>query len=286
MATALLALFQPFTAMATLLVQQAPLRKSCTPPPPGAAGLTLDASKFNSAPVPNKHIPFCSPGPAPSQARTPVTPPSSPESDQAVPSGPASLLQRANAHTALFRDPVVYSIDAPALKAALDHAAAYPLPDAKQVFPWLHGLHPENQVQQAYFIARRKTARRTPKCLRGITLVKAGGDLSRARLRGAIAPSEVLAPSGLRDAAFCDIDPKEGFSVRNFHIQSAKLAICSDVVVYKDDATKMEELRLTAQKFARAQRSQWERSTAGGGEPGVFNTFVLSSKRHFLHVSG
>ena len=264
--------------MATLLVQQAPFRKSCTPPPPAAAaGLTLDASKFNAAPVPNKHIPFCSPGPAPSQARTPVTPPSSPESDSA--SSPISyVLHPADAFPQLAQDPPIYSIDAATLHAALDRAATTPLPDAKQVFPWLHGLHPENQVQQAYFVARRRNARRVPKCLRGITLVKAGGDLSHAKLKGAVAPCEVLAPAAVRDSSFYDIDPKEGFSVRNFHIQVAKLAICSDVVVYKDDGMGEEELRLTAQKFARAQRSQREKGPVGGGQLGVFNTFVLTGE--------
>ena len=260
--------------MATLLVQTPPVRNSCTPPPPGAAGLTLDASKFKSTPVPNKHIPFCSPGPAPSQARTLVTPPSSPQSSQSLPDRP-SLLHPVNDYEQISTDPAIYTIDAPALNAALDHIATNPLPNPSHVFPWLHGLHPDNQVQQAYFVARRKTARRVPAGLRGITIVKAGSDLCKSKIRGAITPTEVLAPTGLRDSRFADVDPREGFSVRNFHIQVAKLALCSDVVVYKDDETKEAELRLTAQKFARAQRHQWERCVANGSEASEYNTFVL-----------
>ena len=283
MATAILSFFSPLSVMATLLVQQPPFRKSCTPPPAGAAGLTLDASRFNSAPVPNKHIPFCSPGPAPSQSRTPVTPPSSPQSSQSLPSRP-SLLHPADQYAKTCNDPPIYSIDGPALHSALEHIATNTIPDAKQVFPWLHGLHPENQVQQAYFITRRRTSRKIPKCLRGMTIVKAGGDLSKAKLKGAIAPNEILAPASLRESSFFDVDPKEGFSVRNFHIQTAKLAICSDVVVYKDDDTKEAELKMTAQKLARAQRKQWERSRAEGGEPGEFNTFVLTGEPLALTV--
>ena len=206
-----------------------------------------------------------------------MTPPSSPQSSQSQPPRP-SLLHPAEQFPRTSADPPIYAIDAPALHDALEHIATHPMPDAAHVFPWLHGLHPENQVQQAYFVSRRRASRKIPKCLRGITVVKAGGDLSAAKIKGAVAPTEVLAPAGLRESSFFDADPKDGFSVRNFHIQTAKMALCSDVVVYKDDATKEAELKLTAQKVARAQRRHAERSRAEGGEPGEFNTFVLTGE--------
>ena len=119
--------------------------------------------------------------------------------------------------------------------------------------------------------------RRAPKCIRGITIVKTGGDLARSKLKGAIAPAEVLAPTGAKDPMFFDVDPKEGFSVRNFHIQAAKMAMLSDIVVYKDDSTKMEDLRNTAQRFAKAQKRYREKCATGGLELAEYNTFIVSS---------
>ena len=119
--------------------------------------------------------------------------------------------------------------------------------------------------------------RRTPKCIRGITVVKTGGNLSKAKLKGAIAPAEILAPTGSKDPMFFDVDPKEGFSVRNFHIQTAKMAMVSDIVIYKDESTKFEDMRSLAQRFALAQRRYREKCAAGGVEICEYNTFVVSS---------
>ena len=76
---------------------------------------------------------------------------------------------------------------------------------------------------------------------------------------------------------FFEVDPKEGFSVRNFHIQAAKMAMLSDIIIYKDDTTKMDDLRNTAQRFARAQKRCREKCAANGLEVAEYNTFVLSS---------
>ena len=263
--------------MATLVVQQPRLRQSRSPPPPINSALALETSKLKSSAIPNKHIPYCSPGPAPStQPRTPATPPASPPTKQIEIATP-SILHPTNLYTKVQSEPPVYSIDAPTLDRALSHVSTNPLPEAKAVFPWLHGLHPDNQVQQAFFIARRKTLRRAPKCLRGITVVKVGGDLSKSKLKGAIAPAEVLAPTGAKDPMFFDVDPKEGFSVRNFHIQAAKMAMLSDIVIYKDDTTKVEDLRNTAQRFASAQKRYREKCATSGLELAEYNTFVVSS---------
>ena len=261
--------------MATLVVQQSPIRQSRTPPPI-STGLTLDSSKFKSTPIPNKHIPYCSPGPAPStQSRTPVTPPASPPSKQLdVPV--SSVLYPASLYTRVSNDPPVYSIDAATLSEAMNTFASTSLPDAKSVFPWLHGLHAENQIQLAFFVARRKGLRKTPRCLRGITIVKAGGDLLKSRLKGAIAPGEVI-PDRTKEPTFFDIDPKDGFSVRNFHIQAAKMAMVSDIVVYRDDFTRKDELRTLANRIARAQRRYREKCVNTGLECGEYNTFVVSS---------
>ena len=267
--------------MATLVVQQAPLRQSRSPSPL-SSGLTLDTTKFNSAPIPNKHIPYCSPGPAPAlQSRAPATPPASPPSKyQSVHT--FSVLHPTDKFQKLFDNPPVYSIDAATISLALSTAASQPLPDPRLVFPWLHGLHPENQIQLAFFIARRKALRKTPAGIRGITIVKAGGDLSASKLKGAISPDELLSPSGLRDPAFYEADPKEGFSVRNFHIQAAKMAMVSDIVVYGEESTEQTEVHNLAKRIARAQKCYRDKHFSERPDWPVFSTFVISSKKSLL----
>ena len=254
--------------MATLVVHQT------HPPPPG---LTIDTSKLKTNAVPNKHLPYCSPGPVPA-AETPVTPPETPSSGSRSDSPPPSVLHPADNYSRVSKDPCIYAVDASVVKQALNQVATTPLADPKLVFPWLHGLHPENHIQQAFFTARRKALRKTPQCLRGVTIVKAGGDLSKSKLKGAISPLELLASNDAKDPMFQEVDPKDGFSVRNFHIQAAKLAMVSDIIVYKDDVTPIEELRRTTQQLARAQRRYRERTTAAGGEYTEFNTFFVRSR--------
>ena len=261
-----------FVNMATMTLEQ-PVRQSPTPPP-----LTLDTSKFNTAPIPNKHIPFCSPGPAPgSQQQGPVTPPATPPTKhQAIQT--LSILHPASSHTKVHESPPVYSVDASTLAKSLAHQAAQELPDPKQVFPWLHGLHRDNQIQLAFFMARRKSVRVTPKCLRGITIVKAGGDLTRSRLKGAISADECLNLQHKSNPAFLEIDPKDGFSVRNFQIQAAKMALVSDIVIYRSDDVTHDQLFHLAQTISRAQRSHEERRGLSDEEFSEFHTFVVRSE--------
>jgi dual specificity MAP kinase phosphatase len=169
-------------------------------------------------------------------------------------------------------DTTIYSIDAAGVAAALDHSAGGPLPDPSQVFPWLHGLHPHNNIQQAFFVARRRTLRKTPKCLRGITVVKAGGDLSTCRLKGAIAPDEFMHCGNT--AEFKEIDPREGFSVRNFQIQAAKFAMVSDVVIYGEDEAELLKL---AWDVASAQQRWRQTHERMGHELPRYNTFICTS---------
>jgi dual specificity MAP kinase phosphatase len=167
----------------------------------------------------------------------------------------------------------IYEIDAKGIAVALDYIAGQPLPDPAQVFPWFHGLHPSNHIQQAFFIARRRALRKTPKCLRGITIIKAGGDLSCSRLKGAIAPEEFL----LRltsVAAFKEVDPKEGFSVRNFQIQTAKYAMVSDILVYGEDEMETQKL---ARDVVAAQKTWRDMHEEKGHELPRYNTFVCTS---------
>jgi len=225
--------------------------------------------------VPNKHIPFCPPGPVPAQDRN--TPPPSPAHDDACESR-ASLLFPPDDYTRLEKSSLaIYSISARELAAAVDYTAAQPLPDPSQLFPWLHGLHPSNHIQQAFFVARKRALRRTPTCFRGLTIVKADGDLSTARLKGAVAPQELL-KSGT-DGEFLDIDPREGFSVRNFQIQTVKSALLSDIVVYGDDAAKVKSI---GWKIAAAQGKWRQQHVQLEAELPTYNTFIcLNSFKEF-----
>jgi dual specificity MAP kinase phosphatase len=176
----------------------------------------------------------------------------------------------------------VYGISAEKLAKAVDHLASQPLPSARQVFPWMHGLHADNQLQLAFFTARKKSLRKTPKCIRGLTIVKAGGDLSHSKVKGAIAPDELLRPlqaakdKKCDECEFLDIDPRDGFSVRNFQIQACKMATVSDIVVYGDQETPRGEVEEVARRIARAQGA-WQKKLDGGSNR-LFNTFVVTGK--------
>lgn len=127
-------------------------------------------------------------------------------------------------------------------------------------------------MQQAFFVQRRRALRRTPGCLRSITIVKADGDLAFARLKGAIAPNEFLQSGSI--AEFIEVDPKEGFSVRNFQIQAAKTAVTSDIIVYGDDRPSVQSL---AFDIAAAQ-ARWRELHDTQGQPlPAYNTFICTA---------
>lgn len=257
--------------------------RTATPPPQ----LSINTSpRGTPAPVPNKHLPFCSPGPRPSPRNnsvdSPLSPPPASQLDHAV-----SVTHPPNGFDELLDDPLVYSISAQKLEEALDTLASQPLPDAHQVFPWMHGLHADNQLQLAFFTAKKKSLRRTPRCIRGLTIVKAGGDLSHSKLKGAIAPEEILQPlvakaKGCEGCEFLDTDPRDGFSVRNFQIQACKMATVSDIVVYGDLKTSREEVKRLAARITRAQAAWAKRIELPGVERRLFNTFVLEGEHVLL----
>jgi dual specificity MAP kinase phosphatase len=103
-------------------------------------------------------------------------------------------------------------------------------------------------------------------------VVKLGGDLSRSRIKGAVSPNEVIAPS----SRFLMADPQEGFSVRNFHIQTAKLAAMSDIVLYAEDDCSQAALVALADQFATAQHA-WRLKMDPLQERPTYNTFIVAS---------
>ncbi|KAJ5587317.1 uncharacterized protein N7459_003082 [Penicillium hispanicum] len=252
--------------MATVVVQQQHTLRHPTPPPSVAPALTVNR---RSSPVPNKHLPVCPTGPSPSESAQPESPVPLTTIDQ-----PSSLLYPPDAFVRISRppSPTVYAIDAETLSTALDHQGSQALPDPSQMFPWLHGLHPDNHLQLGFFSCRKRAQRKPPKCWRGITVVKLGGDLSKARIKGAVCANEVISPS----SRFLVADPPEGFSVRNFQIQTAKLAALSDIVVYAEDGASKSELFALAEDFAMAQQA-WRLKHDPLQERPAYNTFILTS---------
>ncbi|KAL2864667.1 tyrosine/serine/threonine protein phosphatase PPS1 [Aspergillus lucknowensis] len=246
--------------MATVVVQQPPLRHST--PPPGSVSLNR-----TSSPVPNKHIPVCPTGPSPIPSRT-----SSPVPKEDASLAASSPLHPPDAFPKISDLPPLYSIEIEILEAAVKHAAAQPLPDPNLVFPWLHGLHPENHLQVGFFTNRRRSLRRIPRCWRGLTIVKVGGDLATSRLKGAVSPDAILTPSGLE---FLAVDPREGFSVRNFQIQTAKLAPLSDIVVYGEDGVTVDHILDVASRITAAQH-YWRAKHDSEQALPSYNTFVVS----------
>lgn len=230
--------------------------------------------------VPNKHLPTCSPGPAPTKLshKQLDTPPDSPSPATHEVVERPSLLAHADKYAKLNQDPPIHALTAGELQEALEHIASRPLPDPKLVFPWLHGLHPDNGIQLSYFAARnKKQLRLAPRTLRGVTLVKAGGDLSHSKLKGAIAPEELLlaTKTGEQVATFLDVDPRDGFSIRNFQIQAVKMATMSDIVIYADDKTPREVTQKLANIVSRAQRAWRLKDKQGDVDASHFHTYVV-----------
>ena len=263
--------------MSTLVLHQPASRTTLTPPPQQPE-LSIHTVRPGSAPIPNKHLSFCPPGPAPgSLQQAPATPPASPLSKNAS-LQILSILHPAEKHPKILDRPTIYSIDAITLAAAANELATQLFPDPKFVFPWLHGLHSENQVQLAFFIARRRALRNTPKCFRGITIVKVGGDLTKSRLKGAVSADEVLNLDCETDATFLDVDPRDGFSVRNFQIQVTKMATVSDIVIYGDNTATKPQIQGLAEKFAIAQNTWRIKSGNGDVDAPMYHTFIVTSK--------
>ncbi|OAA44359.1 Dual specificity phosphatase, subgroup, catalytic domain protein [Metarhizium rileyi] len=218
----------------------------------------------------NRHIPICHPGP--SKTDDADTPPASPKG-VAVTLSQQSLLFPPSKYVKLNVDNLcVFELDASQVIQAVDFTSRQPLPTPEVMFPWLHGLHPKNHLQQAFFMGRKRTPRRTPTCNRGILLVKANGDLSTARLKGAVAPDEFMQPGSY--PKFIEADPREGFSVRNFQIQTAKAAIVSDVIVYGENPV---ENRKVAREVAAAQLLQRQSQLAQVEHITEYNTFICTS---------
>lgn len=265
--------------MATITIQPI-CRTSPTPPPTILQSKPeLDTTKsqssiigqFASSPVaiPNKHLE--SPlSPLPVGQTPPVTPPQSPPSEQ-VQCTMSSRLYPPDSYTLIQDSPPLRAIDAAGVAAAINHTATQPLPNPDDIFPWAHGAHPENHLQIEFFNARKKAVKKVPTGVRFLTVVKVGGDLNSCKLKGAVAPQDVIHPDG--QSRFVSLDPQTGFCVRNFHIQVGKFATLSDIIVYGGSEAGIKEVEEVAERISAAQinfrqNAEWELP--------VYNTFVVT----------
>jgi len=222
----------------------------------------------------------------------PDTPPASPSDDtQSIESTDSSLTVPSETPVAYVLHPpdrfevirhrdkaTMYSISAAVVAQAYRQTQSQPMPPAAELFPWLHGLNPRNSGQLAFFNAQCSAARLPPINIgyRGLTIVHVPapfGCYRPGRLVGAVNHPEILGRAQ-RDGHFLDPDPPKGICLRNFHIQVAKMALLSDVVVYSPRGQTKEVLDV-AEKIAQAQRFvRMKYSTCGTGP--IFNTFVVA----------
>lgn len=201
------------------------------------------------------------------------------------------------------------------------------LPHTAKMFPWLHGIHPENFAQKRFFC--RDTVHdqdgtdppeselnpalsADPAAVPRFLMCVSPAD-NPALLRNTVHAPEILHPIDVSRAevvtlleyvlglvfpgkdlrhmldplvadcyaikhlpVFLNLDPSLGVSLRNFHIQVAKLAACSDMVVYC-----LENDHLGSCKCASLARVLWlaQRYAVakdGGLGRAHYNTFIMS----------
>ena len=109
--------------------------------------------------------------------------------------------------------------------------------------------------------------------------------MTKARLKGAVSADEILDTKNGRGASFLEVDPRDGFSVRNFQIQATKMSTVSDIVLYADAETRAEEVHDLAKKFATAQNTWQVKNRNGDEQVPIFNTFIMSSKPQSIILS-
>lgn len=229
----------------------------------------------------------------------PDTPPASPSDDtQSIESTESSLTVPSESPLAFALHPpdrfqvirhreraTIYAIEAADLALAYQQTQTQVMPPAPDLFPWLHGLNPRNSGQLAFFNAQCSAARLPPINIgyRGLTIIHVPapfGGYRPGRLVGAVNHTEILGRTQ-RDGHFLDPDPPKGICLRNFHIQVAKMALLSDIVVYSPRGQTKEVLDV-AEKIAQAQRFvRMKYSTSSTGAP-IYNTFVVTGTCYYL----
>ncbi|KAI5284440.1 tyrosine/serine/threonine protein phosphatase pps1 [Ascosphaera aggregata] len=169
-----------------------------------------------------------------------------------------------------------FSIDISQLAEALRHIATIPLLDRNVIFPWMHEFPPmyDNDGTENLEIP-------PPESLRSIIIIKAGGDLTKSKLKGAIDASEIVDDSMSRFRS--DAEMVEG-KVRHFKLQTQKFANVSDIVIYGDEDTTTCEIETLASIIIDCQhhanqgyQGAAESRNESPSKNCRFHTFILSS---------
>lgn len=223
----------------------------------------------------------------------------------------------------LSANPTVFGISASTLASAIDYNYSSPLPEIENIFPWLHGLHPNNITQRMFLNSKRMNFNfdnsidsanssfsseilanppMIPSSIRGLLVVKIGSPNTPGTLIGSIYPNEILARRNKNDFDFIDmddisfskpaegnfdknpvydedeefsesnntddllnpsnfapeflnLDPQEGISLRNFHIQVSKWGTFSDIVLYVSDEADRNKMMAFAKLISKAQEN-------------------------------
>ncbi|KAG9285422.1 hypothetical protein G9A89_010897 [Geosiphon pyriformis] len=150
-----------------------------------------------------------------------------------------------------------------------------PLPN-DILFPWLHGVDGSNYQQNQFFgISNCQVPEH-----RGVTVVQAEEDNTKAQLVGTVFPSDILNPPSSDDPnefrGFLRIPDGEGINLRNFKIQVAKYATLCDIVVYGENGLSEKVMQIAkqisrAQQASRAQKATRHQRT----NEILYETFVI-----------
>ncbi|KAK9457275.1 hypothetical protein V1511DRAFT_485876 [Dipodascopsis uninucleata] len=182
-----------------------------------------------------------------------------------------SLLHPPCNYRMICSSPPIYALTASQLVEAINYSSYQPLPPTTDLFPWCHGLHPRNEVQVSFLDPGRTQVNKVPTSFRGITLVKMGS-FNSCKLRGTISHKEFLPDISSQLEGFLNLDPVSGVGLRNFHIQVAKVATLSDIVVYSKKGQPADGMLGLAKRISQAQI--FHRSIT----PGIpeYNTFIVT----------
>ncbi|KAI5301410.1 tyrosine/serine/threonine protein phosphatase pps1, partial [Ascosphaera atra] len=174
------------------------------------------------------------------------------EDEQQEQQEPKLYLYPPHAFTQMIRGPIVYRIDADQLAAALRTLAKTPLKPTNEMFPWLHAACPvySRHVRKEVDLENYHPV---PQGLRSILLVKAGKDYNRSKLKGSVAPEEIV-EEDQNGCKFRSIGETNEGRQRRFKAQLQKFARVSDIVVYADDDLRKIMKEIVALKINECQR--------------------------------
>ncbi|KAI5305257.1 autophagy protein [Ascosphaera pollenicola] len=178
-----------------------------------------------------------------------------------------------------------YSIDIDQLANALTQLAKLPLLDKSEIFPWMHVFPPIHEGSSFTSLddgdgdgdddeSVVEEELRPPQSLRSIMLLKAGGDLTKSKLKGTVDACEIVDDCMTRFRS--DAEMVEG-KIRHFKLQTQKFANVSDIIIYGDEDTTSFQIDNLAARIIDCQHHANQKFPKTRSDYRRFNTFILSS---------